>query len=122
MGEALQGKGRGNLKRDVHGGNVNGKVKLGKSKGVGFRVKALRTLAWLKKHTAKEPLCDHFKRSSSVTCPLTQGTKELSFSLRQLPKTIIAGGYDFNFSAVDDQSPVACVKGHFSIPLGPNGE
>lgn len=115
---------RGNLTREVFGGNVSAKIRLGKSpEGLSFGAKALRSLAFFKHHLVTEPLCAHMKRTANVTCPIARGTKELSFSFNRLPKVVVAGEYRLKFTAVDEQErPVVCVQGRFFVPLGPNGE
>jgi hypothetical protein len=117
---------RGSLMREIQGGDVSALISLGKpAEGMTPAKKFLRDLAFkvAGHHRASEPLCSHMARTSAMACPLVRGTKEISFAFNRLPSAISAGTYQVKLTAVDEvEKPVACIKGHFHVPLGPNGE
>lgn len=117
---------RGTLTREIQGGNVLAAIQLGEAApGTSIKDKFLRSAAFsvMGQHSASEPLCAHFARTKQMTCPIVRGTKELSFSFNKLPGVVSAGTYNLKLTAVDEmEKPVACLNGHFNVPLGPNGE
>lgn len=124
--ETLRVTARGTLTREIQGGNVMAGIHLGAAPSeISLKEKFMRQMAFSVsgQHTASEPLCSHFARTSEMTCPLARGTKELSFSFNKLPSVVSAGVYHLKLDAVDEmEKPVACLHGQFNVPLGPNGE
>jgi len=119
---------KGDLKRDVLGGQVSMKLKMGKAPlGLSPAQKFKRHLAWSvgAKKFASEDLCSHMGRQkfSFKPCPLKKGMKEMLFGLHKLPYTLAAGKYHLEVNAVDQAGEhIVCVQGELDVPRGPNGE
>jgi len=125
--ETMALKVKGDLKRDVLGGKVHMKLKLGKAPpGLSTSQKFKRHVAWSMgaKKRATEDLCSHLDRQMHQrTCPLKAGAQEMLFGLHRLPYAISAGKFHLELNAVDDAGEhVACIKGELDVPRGPNGE
>lgn len=121
----------GNLQRELLGGNVTAKIRLGTApEGATISERMKRLLAFsLGKHTHKEPLCQHFARGhakqniTTPACPFAPGLHNLHFSFGLMPRTVIAGKYELEIHAVDnDGLKVACLMGSIDVPRGKQGQ
>merc|ERR1719506_3199712 len=95
---------KGDLKRDVLGGKVHMKLKLGKAPpGLTVAQKMKRHMAWTMgaKKRAVEDLCSHLSQhNQELVCPLKAGAQEMRFGLHRLPYALTAGKFHLEMKAV----------------------
>lgn len=133
----------GSLSKAVTEGQVTAKLGLAKDSHMGRfdRVKT-RMALMVSGSRHREELCKHISRGKaryemnideapqsldegvpSHACPLSPGDNMLHFTVKHLPKTVMAGHYEMNVTAVDESGgPLLCLRGKIVVPQGPGGE
>jgi len=126
---ALKLKVRGEILREIAGGNVTMDLKLGEAPaGLGRLQQIKRQLAFAAavRGQQQEPLCKHLKRvmdGSGGACPLRPGDRELLFGFDRLPRAVTAGKYRLELRVTGPSGePVLCAVGEADVPLGPQGQ